>query len=406
MSDTKCETLDPRVAAWIEEVPELKEFAEPEKMQAAKAYNRTGLRCMLADRALDLAFFAVFTFCAAQPGLEWLEKQFPLLASNLWLSIAAFLAGMMLIHVLISFPLSFYSGWMVEKRYDLTNLTAFHWFRRYVLQMTLVFLMNFLLLTALLFLVRLCGASWWIVVSILFFFFSMILGCLFPVLILPLFYKVEKLENDALLARFQALTRSTTLKLTGIFRLNLSVETSKANAMLAGLGASRRVLLGDTLLEKYTDDEITAVFAHEVGHHVHQHMKKMMLGMFCVSFLVFWLTDLGLRLWLGGSPSANIDYAQLPVWTLSFFLLATSIIGLFLEPLQNAASRRFERQADAFAVSRCEDPSALRRAFLKLAFQNKAEFFPSRWEVFWFHSHPSIGERLGNISRKESVQNS
>lgn len=382
---------------------DLSEIMTPEQLQEVRAYSRTGLRCALWDRAIDLLFLGLMAFWAAEPAARFLTRAVPALAANEFLLLTALLLGLTLLHLCVSFPLSFFSGWVLEKRYGLTHLTPLGWLRRWLLQMTLVFALNLFLLTALIFLIRLCGPWWWAAVSVLFFFFSMILGCLMPVLVMPLFYRVERLENDSLLARFQDLTRSTSLKLTGIFRLDLSVETSKANAMLAGLGSTRRVLLGDTLLQNFTEDEITAVFAHEVGHHVHRHMRKMLFGMLFVSFGVFWVTDLALRGWLGGSLAVTPDYAQIPVWTFPFFIFAMTVIGQILEPFQNALSRKFERQADAYAVSHCGAPSALRSAFIKLAIQNKADPFPSRWEVFWLHSHPAIGERIAAIPENPFV---
>lgn len=376
----------------------------PEQLAENRKYNRIDLRCALLDRAVDFIFTGLAAFLFAEPLTSWLISVFPTLggpeAGAQAKLLALLLFCVMLIHAGISFPLSFFSGWVVEKRFGLSNLTAFHWFRRWLLQMVLVFVLNIFLMLILFFLIRLCGAWWWAVVSGLFFIFSVILGSLVPVLILPLFYRVEKLENPSLLERFQGIVCSTSLKVKGIFRLDLSIETTKANAMLAGLGASRRVLLGDTLLKNFTEEEITAVFAHEVGHHVHRHIQKLLLGMFFVSFGVFWLADLGLRFWLGGALDFQPDYARLPVWTILFFSFVLNLIGYLLEPFQNAVSRKFERQADDYAVTHTS-PEAMRTAFIKLAIQNKADPFPSRWEVFWLHSHPAIGERILAAGREK-----
>ncbi|MDO4424747.1 MAG: M48 family metallopeptidase [Planctomycetia bacterium] len=377
------------------------EIMSPEQLAESREYGRISLRYSLLDRAVDLLFLGLMAFLFTKPLIGWLVQVFPFLSgSGVFPTIgltAALMTCLTFLHAVISFPLSFFNGWVIEKRFGLSNLTPFHWFRRYLLQLLLVFVLNLFLMTAFLFLIRLSGSLWWAVVSVLFFLFSMVLGCLVPVLVMPLFYRVEKLENESLMERFLELTRSTTLRLTGIYRLDLSIETSKANAMLAGLGTTRRVLLGDTLLKNFTDDEIIAVFAHEVGHHVHRHILKLMSGMFFASFAIFWLADLALRFWLGGSAFAVPDYAHLPVWTIPFFLFVMSIIGMFLEPFQNAVSRKFERQADTYALKHCGSAGAMRSAFIKLAVQNKADPFPSKWEVFWLHSHPAIGERIQSI---------
>ncbi len=376
------------------------EIMSPEQLAECRAYNRIGLRCALLDRAIDLLFCGLTAFLFAKPIVERLSGTFPFLSGEGVLPTlgmaAALTACLTFLHAVVSLPLSFWDGWVIEKRFGLSNLTPFHWFRRYLLQILLVLALNLLLLPALILLIRWSGVWWVAIASIVFFLFSVILGRLVPVLIMPLFYRVEKLDNESLMKRFQELTRSTAFDLTGIYRLDLSVETSKANAMLAGLGATRRALLGDTLLENFTEDEIVAVLAHEIGHHVHRHILKLMIGMFFVSFAIFWLSDLALRYWMGGSAALAPDYANLPVWTIPFFLFVMTVAGMFVEPFQNAVSRRFERQADDYALRHCGSPDAMRSAFIKLAVQNKADPFPSKWEVFWLHSHPAIGERIRN----------
>ena len=119
------------------------------------------------------------------------------------------------------------------------------------------------------------GHYWWLIAAAAFFVVSVVLGQLAPVLIVPLFYKVEPLDNAELIDRMKRLADGTGLTIEGVYRLGLSADTSKANAMLAGLGRTRRVLMGDTLLDKFSPEEIEVIFAHEIGHHVHRHIPKM-----------------------------------------------------------------------------------------------------------------------------------
>src|SRR5207245_3750652 len=124
------------------------------------------------------------------------------------------------------------------------------------------------------------------------------------VLILPLFYKVTRLDDPALLERLRRLTQGTGLGVEGIYRLDLSAETKKANAALAGLGRTRRVLLGDTLLQQFTPEEIEVVFAHEVGHHVFRHLPKMVVVSVLLATAGFWLVNLIL-----GLAAPHLGYA-------------------------------------------------------------------------------------------------
>ena len=112
-----------------------------------------------------------------------------------------------------------------------------------------------------------------------------------PVLILPLFYKIERLDDEQLTERLDRLADGTSLNLEGVFRMKMSSETVKANALLAGLGHTRRVILGDTLLDRFTSEEIEVVFAHEIGHHVYHHITKLILLGLVYSAASFYLCD-------------------------------------------------------------------------------------------------------------------
>ncbi len=189
------------------------------------------------------------------------------------------------------------------------------------------------------------------------------------------------------------LAAGTGLGIEGVYRIVLSQETVKANAMLAGVGRSRRVLLGDTLLSHFSPDEIAVVFAHEIGHHVFRHVRKMLGIGLILSIAGFAICNAVLKglVAQGGEP---LDYSHLPVWTLPGILLILTLFGMLLEPLMNAISRRHERQCDRYALERTRQPAAYISAFNKLAQQNKDDPDPHWLEVFWLHDHPPITERL------------
>jgi STE24 endopeptidase len=218
----------------------------------------------------------------------------------------------------------------------------------------------------------------------------LVLGRILPVVILPLFYKVTQLDDPGLSERLQRLAAGTGLTIQGVYRLGLSAETRKANAALAGLGRSRRVLLGDTLLDEFTPEEIEIVFAHEVGHHVHRHLSKIIPWSVVSSALTFWLTDRVLHM-----ATARLGYAAFDdPGALALVILVPMVFGLILGPLQNAMSRWFERQSERYALERTRDPGAYRSAFLKLARMKKADLDPNPLAVFLFDDHPPIRERL------------
>jgi STE24 endopeptidase len=233
------------------------------------------------------------------------------------------------------------------------------------------------------------GPYWWLIAAAVFFVVSVVLGQLAPVLLVPLFYKVERLNNEELAARMKRLAEGTGLTIEGVYRLGLSADTKKANAALAGLGRTRRVLMGDTLLEEFTPDEIDVIFAHEIGHHVYRHITKMIATGVVTSLLSFWLCDRVLVWWAGVPTAAEAPTSTLPL--LMFTLIAFTLV---LSPLQNVISRFYERQCDRYALIRTANPEAYRSAFNKLARLNKDDPDPNPIEVFLLHSHPPIAERL------------
>ncbi|MDO4550403.1 MAG: M48 family metallopeptidase [Planctomycetia bacterium] len=381
-------------------------FMTSEQLKEAKHYNRLSLTCSLMDRAVDLLYLTVFTFFCAIPVDGWLKDlTFTPIFQNIYVRAACLLLFMTAGHILISLPLSFYDGYVLEKKFGLSNLSMRKWVKRFFAKMILATILNLFLLLTVFFLMHSCGTLWWIVAALAFFCFSMLLGVLLPVTILPLFYKIERLDNPELLTYLERCTYGTSLTLEGVYQMALSEETTKANAMLAGMGKSRRVILGDTLLKNFTWQEIEAIFAHEVGHHVHRHLPKMLFCGLLGSFIIFFVIDIFIRFFFyfmepstSGTGAfsffnASFPYADLPEWILPAFLLGITITSTFLEPLQNALSRYFENQSDEYAVKNTS-ADAMIQAFRKLAIQNKADPDPHWLEVWWMHSHPALAERI------------
>ncbi len=360
-----------------------------EQQAEARAYNHLKLLCGLADTALDIVFLAVMAVWLARPLDVWLEARLP----NAVVCLLALYAITFALHLAVSFPLSCYAEFVLEHRFKLSNQTWWRWLARFAGRNALVVLFTSLIVVGLFEIIWHCGPWWWLFAAGTFFVISVVLGQLFPVLVLPLFYKVERLDQPELTARLQRLAADTGLSLAGIFRLGLSVETTKANAMLTGLGRTRRVLLGDTLLDKFKPEEIEVIFAHEIGHHVYRHIPKMIFEGLLVSTLGFWLCDRGMMAWVHHFLP-RVERASLPVWALPAIMLLMTVFAALLGPLQNTISRRRERQCDRYALDRTGLRDAYRSAFMKLARLNKADPCPHPLEVALLHSHPPIAERL------------
>jgi STE24 endopeptidase len=369
--------------------PVSSEEQTPEQRAEARRYSHISLACTLADMAVDLIYLGLMAFVFARPLDTWLSSFQTLSSEHSILRLIALFVIVMLLHILVSLPLSFYSHYVVEHQFGLSNQSLRRWLRNWSLSNILTIALGIALNVGLFWIIWHTGHYWWLIAAAAFFVVSIILGQLAPVVIMPLFYKVERIENPELDSRMKHLADGTGITIEGVYRLGLSADTQKANAMLAGLGRTRRVLMGDTLLEKFTPEEIDVIFAHELGHHVHRHISKMIATGVVVSLAGFYLIDRVL-VWWANIPTA----ADAPTSALPLVMFTLTAFALVLSPLQNAISRHYERQCDRYALVRTKNAASYRTAFLKLARLNKADTAPHPLEVMLLHSHPPIAERL------------
>jgi STE24 endopeptidase len=361
----------------------------PTERAEARRYGKISLACTLSDLAVDVAFLAIATCFLVSPIDAWLARASALSGTQSMLRLLALFAVITILHICVSLPLSFYSGYVVEHRFALSNQSFGRWIKSWLKRTALAVLFGGAMFAGLFWIIWHTGPYWWLIAAAVFFVVSVVLGQLAPVLLVPLFYKVERLNNDELAGRMKRLAEGTGLTIEGVYRLGLSADTKKANAALAGLGHTRRVLMGDTLLEEFTPDEIEVIFAHEIGHHVYRHITKMIAAGVVTSLLGFWICDRVL-VWWAGIPTA----ADAPTRTLPLVMFTLTVFTLVLSPLQNIISRYYERQCDRYALSRTGNRAAYRSAFNKLARLNKDDPDPNPIEVFLLHSHPPIAERL------------
>jgi STE24 endopeptidase len=352
-----------------------------------KRYQRQKLQASIVSAVLSFGWLALLGLVLG-PALG--EQYTAWVGANegLRLLISALVLGVSL--EILTLPIEFWSGFVLEHRYKLSNQTLAGWLWKRLKSYAVGGLLGLALLYGLYAVLWWTGDWWWLWATAGWLLVTLVLGRLLPVVILPLFYTVTRLDDPTLLGRLRHLAEGTDLAVEGVYELKLSDETRKANAALAGLGRTRRVLLGDTLLSQFTPEEIDVVFAHELGHHVYRHLPKLIAVGVVLALVGFALVDNVLRIlapWLGYSGLA--DPAALPL-----LALVLGLFGLVLSPAQNALSRFFETQCDRYALLRTANPSAYRSAFIKLARLNKSDPDPHPLVAWLFYDHPPIRERL------------
>ncbi len=356
----------------------------------AKAYNRIKLITGIVSSAASLAFLWVIVAAGFSRALESLVHS---RVQEAYLSLFLFAVIVGLLQSLLTLPMAWYSGYAVEHRYALSNQSLGRWAWEKIKGALVALPIVLAVLALLFFCLSAYGNAWWLPVSVGVTLLSVVLARLAPILIMPMFYKFTPLPDGSLKERITRLCERTGLRFSGIFSFNLSKNTRKANAGFTGIGAAKRIILGDTLVGGFTEEEIETVFAHELGHYRHHHI---LIGIVVGTVSTFAGLYLAARLYEWSLAfygfSALQDIAALPL--LAVWL---SLFGLVTAPLGNMLSRRHERQADAFAVQQTGLGPAFAGALRKLASMNLADPEPHPLVEFLFYSHPSIGRRLRAI---------
>lgn len=352
----------------------------------AKAYNKEKLILWSSETVLNIILLVLFISTGLNQYLSTLVKGFN---QNVYAQLLIYVTITGVVSGIIFGPLSFYGGFLLEKKFQLSEQTIAHWLKEKVKGLLVGLLLGLPLLLIFFYILRSSPDYWWAWLGAVMFFFSVILSILFPVLILPVFYKQQPIHDTELLQRIYALVSVTGMKIKTISEFDMSKNTRKGNAMLTGLGKTKRVLLGDTLIKNFTIDEIETVLAHEFGHSYHGHIwKNVVLGTL-QSFAVLWLISVfyaGVTRYLGYQSVS--DLSALPL-----LVLISSLISLLQNPLFSAISRKFEYQADAFAVKVTGKKEVFISTLEKLNEQNLGDSEPHPFIEWYMYSHPSLKNR-------------
>jgi len=346
-------------------------------------YHRLKRQAGIASVAWSLVLLAGLLWSGAGLALRDLAGAGPF-------AIVIYVGFLLALNEIGSLPLAFYSGFLLERRYGLSQEP----FRRWLIDQLKSFAIGLLLSStaaAIIYaFIRLTPGRWWLPAGAVFALLIVFLTNLAPVLLLPLFYSVKPLDRDALRGRLLGLADRAGARVLGAYEWGLSEKTRKANAALAGIGATRRILVSDTMLAEYSDDEIEVVLAHELAHHVHGDIWK---GIAFESVLILAGFYLASRALAGLAPAFGLqgvsDIAGLPL-----LVLSAGAVSFMMVPVAHAMSRAFERSADRFALTLTGNPSAFISAMKRLAAQNLAEDDPSRLVQVLFYSHPPVRERI------------
>jgi STE24 endopeptidase len=351
-----------------------------------RLYHRRRMLVGGARFALGVAFLAAALLTGGAHALAAAAARVTTVPA---LQLAIVAIGLATARGLLDFPLAYVAGFALPRRHGLLHQPFGAWLADRAKASALGAALG---LAGVEIVYALMGATewWWLAVSAIFLVFSVVAATVLPVWVAPLFYRLTPLADEGLRARLVALAERAGVRALGVWVADQSRKSRTANAALVGLGRTRRIIVFDTLVGTFTPREIEAVLAHELGHHVHGDVRRMLLVQATLTVLTFWVAAhamaWGVTLWsLGGVA----DPAGLP-----WLALVTVGVGAITLPLGNTFSRFVERQADAWALATTRDPDAFVDAMERLATLNLAERRPSRFKEIVLHSHPALDGRI------------
>lgn len=362
---------------------------DPEKQKQAKQYSRIKRRLWLVDTVFGVAYLLAWLF------FGWSASLRTLITANTnstWLVVILYFVVFGGIYAVLNFPLSYYSGFILPHRFDQSNQTLKDWIVDQLKGLAIGLPLGFLVIELVYLALRSTGDLWWLWVAGGLLLMNVLLANLAPVLILPLFNKFVPLgdEHKELEERLLKLTARANTKVKGVFKFDMSKRTKSANAALMGLGNTRRIVLGDTLINEFTLDEIETVLAHELGHQVHNDIFFLITFGTVSTTLGLYLASLAFNYavtFFGYTSTA--DVAAFPA-----LALIMGVYGFVTGPIDNALTRWRENMADDYALQSTGKGEAFASGFTRLANQNLSEVDPEKWVVFMFYSHPPLGERI------------
>lgn len=359
----------------------------PRRQRIAKEYGRTQRRLRLAETLLGAAYIAAWL---ATGMAETLGTQ--LAGLPYWLRVAALGAALGAPLYVVTLPLAFYRGYKLPHKYEQGTQTVRGWWTDQLKGLLISLLLGGFVLELLYWLLAWQPLTWWLWLGAALLLFNVLITNLAPLVIVPLFFKMQPLSADFghLQQRLLALAAHAKARVRGVYTLNLSSRTKGANAALMGLGNTRRIVLGDTLLQEFTADEIETVMAHELGHHVNRDIPSGIVLGSVLTLGGLYLAHLALQ--TGMQRLGYLDPAD-PI-TLPLLAAVLGVYQLFTGPLENAYSRWRERRADVYALQATANGPAYASALTRLANQNLAEIDPPRLVEVLLYSHPALKRRI------------
>lgn len=312
------------------------------------------------------------------------------LSMNPVLSGAVYAVILGVVFEIITFPVNYYEGYLLPRKYNLITQSFIGWLKDKLKSNLIALMIVFPFACLVYWSLNYCADLWWVISGAVLIGISLLVARLTPTLLMSIFFKVKPLEDAELVKRLEDLAARLDCKINGVFVIDFSTRGNMANAMLGGIGKTRRIILTDTLLKQYTNEEIEIILAHELAHHKLKHVRQLILLQIVVVFLIFYVIHVCLYYFRDIINFSSLgDIANLP-----FIMLVALISGMIMAPLLNIYSRRLEASADYLAIQVTRNPQAFISTMTKLTDQNLAVAEPKRIVELMLYDHPSYSSRV------------
>lgn len=356
----------------------------------SKKYNNTKLAIGIGKAIVSFVLLYLFIDLGFSLSLQNYIQSF---TENSYLVFLMFVFTLGIASSILFLPVNIYTGFYLEHKYNLSNQTFFKYFLENLKSMLVGLVIGVPILLLFFYVLNKFDDLWWLVFASAMFLISVVLSQIFPIVIMPIFYKVSPLQDEELKSRISNLAKDAGIKVQNVFTFDMSKNTKKANAAFTGLGKTKRIILGDTLLKDYSKDEIETVIAHELGHYKHKHIVKNIVFGTVSSFLTFFVISI---LYKNSLSWFDFEYIT-QIAALPLLSLWAMVIGLIQSPIGNILSRKYEYEADRYAIETTRKPESFINTLNKLTNQNLGDREPHPFIEWFFYSHPSIKNRVKAI---------
>lgn len=292
---------------------------------------------------------------------------------------------------IISIPFSIYSTFVIEQKFGFNKTTVKTYLLDKIKGYVLTIIVGGLLLAALLVLIAMMGKGFWIYFWVIITAFILVLNVFYTTWILPLFNKLKPIQDGELKSAIEAFSQKVGFPLSNIFIMDGSKRSSKGNAFFSGLGKRKKVVLFDTLIEKHSTEELTAIFAHEVGHFKKKHIVlSTVLSILQIGITLFLLSRMIFESEVSYAMGGEVSTLHLNMLAFAILFSPLShLLGIFM----NMLSRKNEYEADEYAVKHYGD-GPLIEGLKKMSSDHLSNLTPHPAYVFVHASHPPLLERV------------